>query len=100
MGEPVAAAKLAMILLAFVAVLLAVERMARRRARFHDAPAPRRRMRTTLSPGAAAAALATCLAPLAVGFAIPAAILARLSLQGGDQEFGARFATLAANSFF
>lgn len=100
MGEPVAAAKLAMILLAFVAVLLAGERLARRRARFHDAPSPRRRTRVALSPAAAAAALAACLAPLAIGFAIPGAILARLSILGGDQEFGARFATLAANSFF
>lgn len=100
MGEPVAAAKLSMILLAFVAVLLGAERLARRRARFHDAPPPRRRQRVALSRGAGAAALAACIAPLAIGFAIPAAILARLALQGGDQQFGARFATLAANSFF
>ena len=100
MGEPVAAAKLSMILLAFVAVLLTAERLARRRARFHDAPSMRRRVRVTLSRGAGAAALATCLAPLALGFAIPAAILARLALQGGDEQFGSRFATLAANSFF
>ncbi|MGE0358157.1 MAG: ABC transporter permease [Burkholderiales bacterium] len=100
MGEPVAAAKLSLILLAFVAVLLAAERLARRRARFHDTPSSRRRARVALTPGAAAAALATCIAPLAAGFAIPAAILARLALQGGDEQFGSRFATLAANSFF
>jgi iron(III) transport system permease protein len=99
MGEPVSAAKLSMILLAFVAVLLAAERLARRRARFHDTPSSRVRTRTRLSRAAGLAALATCLAPLAVGFAIPAAILARLSLQGGDGQFGARFVTLAANSF-
>jgi iron(III) transport system permease protein len=98
MGEPVAAAKLSMLLLAFVAVLLGAERLARSRARFHDAPSPRRRVRVALAPAQAAAALATCLAPLAIGFAIPAAILARLALQGGDEQFGARFATLAANS--
>ena len=99
MGEPVAAAKLSMILLAFVVVLLAAERMARRRARFHDVPSSRRRSRMELSGGARAAALATCIVPLALGFAIPAAILASLALQGGDGQFGARFATLAANSF-
>ncbi len=100
MGEPVSAAKLSMLLLAFVAVLLAAERLARRGARFHDAPSSRRRARVTLSRGAGTLALATCLAPLAFGFAIPAAMLARLSLQGGDEQFGARFAALAANSFF
>jgi len=99
MGEPVSAAKLSVILLAFVAVLLAAERLARRRARFHDAPSPRRRLRVPLARGPAAAALAACLAPLAVGFAIPAAILAHLALQGGDEQFGVRFAMLAANSF-
>ncbi len=99
MGEPVAAAKLSMILLAFVVVLLAAERMARRRARFHDVPSSRRRSRMDLSGGARVAALATCIVPLALGFAIPAAILANLALQGGDGQFGARFATLAANSF-
>ncbi|MBX3674577.1 MAG: iron ABC transporter permease [Burkholderiales bacterium] len=99
MGEPVSAAKLSMILLAFVAALLAAERLARRRARFHDAPSSRKRVRVPLSGGAAAAALATCLAPLAIGFAIPAAILARLAWEGGDERFGERFAMLAANSF-
>lgn len=99
MGEPVAAAKLSMILLAFVVVLLAAERMARRRARFHDVPSSRRRSRMELSGGVRVAALATCIVPLALGFAIPAAILAKLALQGGDGQFGARFATLAANSF-
>jgi iron(III) transport system permease protein len=99
MGEPVSAAKLSTILLAFVAVLLAAERLARRRARYHDAAPPRRRGRAALSRRAGLAALAACLAPLAAGFAIPAAILARLALQGGDEQFGARFAALAANSF-
>jgi iron(III) transport system permease protein len=99
MGEPVSAAKLSMILLAFVAALLAAERMARRRARFHDAPSSRRRVRVPLSRGAGAVALAACAAPLAAGFVIPAAILARLAWEGGDEQFGERFAMLAANSF-
>ena len=64
-------------------------------------PRSRRRVRRARSRAAPAPlALATCLAPLALGFAIPAAMLARLSLQGGDGQFGARFAALAANSFF
>jgi iron(III) transport system permease protein len=99
MGEPVSAARLAMILLGFVAVLLAVEQLARRRARFHESAPPRRRLRSRLGPTASFAALAACLLPLAVGFAIPAGILGHLALTGGDEQFGARFARLAANSF-
>jgi iron(III) transport system permease protein len=88
-----------MILLAFVAFLLAAERMARRRARYHESPTARQRGRVPLSRGAAAAALAACLLPLVAGFALPAGILVHLSLTGGDEQFGARFAALAANSF-
>ncbi len=99
MGEPVAAAKLSMILLAFVALLLAAERLARRRARFHETPSASKRLRLPLPPGRGVVALVACLAPLAVGFAIPAAMLARLAMQGGDEQFGSRFVTLAANSF-
>jgi len=99
MGEPVAAAKLSMMLLGFVALLIAAERLARRRARFHETPTSRKRLRVPLARAPGLAALAACLAPLAVGFAIPAAMLARLALQGGDEQFGTRFAALAANSF-
>jgi iron(III) transport system permease protein len=87
-----------MILLAFVAIMLVAERLARRRARFHDMPTPRRRIRVALSPGAGMAAFAACIAPLAIGFAIPAAMLARLAIQGSDAQLGARYATLAANT--
>jgi iron(III) transport system permease protein len=99
MGEPVSAARLSVILLGFVAVLLAVEQLARRRARFHESAAPRRRERARLRPPAALAACVACLLPLAVGFVVPAVILGHLALAGGDEQFGARFARLAANSF-
>jgi iron(III) transport system permease protein len=99
MGEPVSAARLALILLAFVAALLAVEQVARRRARFHESAPPRRRGRARLGPAASAAAFTACALPLALGFAIPAGILGHLALTGGDPQFGARFVRLAANSF-
>ncbi|MBK8323132.1 MAG: iron ABC transporter permease [Betaproteobacteria bacterium] len=99
MGEPVAAAKLSVMLLAFVGTILWIERMARRRARFHQSGAPRPRERVRLAGGARLAALATCLAPLGLGFVLPGAILARLALTGGDEQFGTRFLALAGNSF-
>jgi iron(III) transport system permease protein len=99
MGEPVSAAKLSVMLLAFVGAILWVERLARRRAQFHQGASPRPRDRVALSGRAAALALAVCLAPLVAGFLLPAALLAKLALAGGDEQFGARFLVLAGNSF-
>ena len=98
MGEPVAAAKLSVILLAFVAFVVVGERAARRRARFHDARPAARRARRELRGVRAASAIAVCALPLAAGFVIPALLLLRMSIAGGDATFGPRFARLAANS--
>jgi len=99
MGEPVSASKLAVMLLAFVGAILWVERMARRRAQFHQSSPPRSRPRLRLRGLPLVAAMATCLAPLAAGFLLPGAILAKLAITGGDEQFGLRFLALAGNSF-
>lgn len=98
MGEPVAAAKLSVLLLAFVIVVVVAERAARRRARFHEAPTERRRPRRELHGMRRAAAIAVCALPLAAGFVIPAVLLVKMSLAGGDASFGPRFLRLAAHS--
>jgi iron(III) transport system permease protein len=98
MGEPIAAAKLAMILLGFVAVVIVVERAARRRARFDDGARQARRARRRLRGAHATIAFAACALPLAAGFVVPVALLLRLSVGGGDAQFGARFIRLAFNT--
>lgn len=98
MGDSTSAARLSVILLAFIATIVLSERLARRRARFHDAQRKARRKRRELRGGAAALALAICALPLAAGFAIPVALLLQLSLAGGDAQFGPRFFRLATNS--
>ncbi len=98
MGEPASAAKLALMLLAFVAVVVAAERAARRRSRFHDPRSPARRMRRTLRGIRVPLAIAGCTAPLVAGFLLPAALLLRMAYAGGDPQFGTRFLRLAANS--
>ncbi len=98
MGDAVSAARLALMLLAFVAAVVAVERLARRRAQFHDAQSKARRARRRLKAATGAFAFAACVAPLTFGFLLPVILLARLSLAGGDAQFGARFVRLAANS--
>src|SRR5688572_7180719 len=80
MGEPLSAARLSMMLLAFVAVVVVLERAARGRARFHGSaqrrPRPVRRM---LRGSKAAIAVAVCAVPLAAGFLIPLVLLLHLT---------------------
>lgn len=98
MGEPVAAAKLSVLLLAFVVVVVVAERSARRRARFHATPTTARRLRRELRGYRRFLAIAICSLPLAAGFVIPALLLIRMSASGGDESFGPRFLRLAFNS--
>ena len=98
MGDANSAARLAMILLAFVAVIVVAERASRRRARFHESQRKARRNPRRLGGMRAVAAFAVCAVPLALGFVIPVVLLLRLGFDAGDAQFGARFARLAANS--
>ena len=99
LGDRAAAAQLAMCLLGFVLLLLALERASRGSARY-GGPATRR----TPSRGArltrwrAAAAISACIVPLLLGFALPCGVLLQMALTGGDAQFGPRFAALARNS--
>ena len=99
MGEPVSAARLSLLLLAFVAVIVVAERAARGRARFHPAGQRRaRRARRRLHGARAWSATLACALPLAAGFAIPVILLVRMAFASGDPQFGARFLRLAAHS--
>lgn len=100
LGDRVASAQLAAILLGFVLLLIALERFTRGRARYHNAGnRSRPPMRTRLRGPAAAAAVLACVLPLAAGFLLPAGLLLKMALTEGDAQFGARFLTLARNSF-
>ena len=98
MGDSVAAAKLSVMLLGFVLAIVVAERLARGRARFSDGQRRPRRTRRVLRGPHGAAALLACALPLVAGFVLPVALLLRMSLAGGDEQFGARFVRLAANS--
>ncbi len=100
LGDRVAAAQLAAMLLAFVLFLLMVERISRGRARYNDTTGrnrPQAGARLTGFP--AVLATLACLLPLLLGFVLPAVLLLRMALSEGDAQFGARFLTLARNSF-
>jgi iron(III) transport system permease protein len=98
MGDPVAAGQLSVCLLAFVAVVLALERASRGRAAYASMlrkPAPPQR----LSGAAAAAAFAACAVPVVVGFLLPAGLLLQLAWSDPAARWSARIAGLIGNSF-
>ena len=97
MGDSVAAAQLSSCLLAFVVVLLALERVNRGRAAYHGSGRKSRPQR--LDGGRAALAFVACALPVLFGFALPVTILARLAWEHGAHIALLRAATLAGNSF-
>ena len=102
MGDPVAAGQLSVCLLAFVAVVLALERSSRGRAAYASMlrkPVPPQR----LSGVAAIAACVACALPVLVGFLLPVGLLLNLAWAdlGAREGFpiGARLGALIGNSF-
>lgn len=98
-GDYAAAGQLSMILLSFVAMLLATERFARGSRRFErtgrkEAPVPG----IKLAGMHAFLAIVACALPVLLGFVLPLLILLDLHWRNGDDVFGARFLGLAVNS--
>ena len=99
LGDRVAAAQLAMCLLGFVVVVLALERQSRGQARFHGTGLRRQPPRgLPLTGWRAAGSIVACVVPLLIGFFVPAGVLLHLAVTDGDAQFGTRFITLAGNS--
>ena len=98
MGDSVAAAQLSSCLLAFVALLLALERASRGRAAYHSG-APRKPLPAQPLHGALGIlALAACAAPVVFGFVVPVGILLDLVLGDPDARWGERVFNLIGNS--
>lgn len=100
MGNPIAAAQLAGMLLLFVFAVLLFERRSRRAKRFHHTsarmrPMPPRRL-TGLSGWLVAAG---CTLPVIGGFLLPGVRLLMLAWQEGDSFRLERLAAYAGNSF-
>ena len=99
LGDRVAAAQLALMLLAFVIGVLVFERLSRGGRRFADHSLRRSNTgRVPLHGGRALLAAVACGLPLLGGFLLPAGLLLRMALNGGDAQFGERFIGLAGNS--
>jgi len=96
LGDAAAAAQLSTCLLAFVVVLVALERSNRGRAAYHGI-AQRKARPHRLRGTAAAIAFLACAAPVVFGFALPALLLAGLAVR--ESLPAARLLALMANSF-
>jgi iron(III) transport system permease protein len=104
-GDHAAAAKLATLLLLFVATLIFIERVARRQARFGDfgKGGSTTTQRTRLRGWRVVLAWVVCFTPILIGFVIPVLLLVRLA--GSDFDAALAFARvgefgrLAWNSF-
>ncbi|MBI2276636.1 MAG: iron ABC transporter permease [Dechloromonas sp.] len=100
LGDRIAAAQLAAMLLGFVLFLLMAERISRGRARYHNTTGRNRPMAGARLTGLRAAlAVLACALPLLLGFVLPAILLFKMALAEGDAQFGERFLVLSRNSF-
>ncbi len=95
-----AAAQLSACLLVLVAILIAVEALARRSARFHHTSTRYRDLPSWRLQGAKAwLATAGCALPVLWGFGVPLCLFITRSWQGGDARARDTFLELCRNSF-
>jgi iron(III) transport system permease protein len=99
LNNAAAAAQLSAMLLGFVLVLIALERISRSQARYHDTGRRHQSIRRyRLTGWRAVAAVVFCLIPLMLGFLIPAGQLAIWALTIAEGAYDAAFWALVRNS--
>ena len=100
LGNAAAAAQLAAVLLAFVFVLVWLERASRRRARYHHTTGRYQQLDPVRLRGRhAAGAIVVCALPLLLGFAVPVAQLSVWAWRTWGDMVTPEFLGLMANSF-
>ena len=99
MGNTGGAAQIALVLLSVVIILLFLERQARQRRRFHHTSARYRPLPGyALSGWRAAGAMVLCTLPIAIGFVVPAAVLANNAINHFSDSWNADFFAFTRNS--
>ncbi len=99
MGNAGGAAQIALVMLGFVVLLVAFERIGRRGRGFQNTTTRHRAATPFRLTGVRnAAAVAICATPIAIGFVIPAGVLARHAIVFFDQSWNAEFFGFARNS--
>ncbi|WP_334176120.1 iron ABC transporter permease [Pseudoxanthobacter sp.] len=97
-GSLPGAAQIAVTMLAAMFALVAVERIARRRQRFHAGIRNATVQPRTLSRGRGLVVAGLCSLPVLLGFVLPAAVLARAALRRLDQASDPALAAAALHS--
>ena len=99
MGNAGGAAQIALVMLAFVVVLISLERIGRRGRRYHDT-SNRHTSPSRYRLGATRRWWVTifCLLPILIGFIIPAGVLTRHAIVFFDESWNAAFFEFARNS--
>lgn len=98
LGDAAAAAQLSAVLMGAVLLLILIERLSRRQARYHHASLHRATPRRRLGTGKTLLALLVTLLPVLFGFLIPAGQLALWALEWRAQWLNAEFLALGLNS--
>ncbi len=100
MGDRIAAAQLSSVLLTFVLVLLVMERISRRHARFYQTSSKYQPIKGHRLKGwRSAAAIVFCSVPLIVGFIAPFIMLLWMAFTDGHNLLSPRYLTMILNSF-
>ncbi len=92
------AAQLALVLLGFVIILIAVETQSRKRARYHNQKSPQNATPKSLHGGKQCLAVLLAFTPLLIGFVIPVAQLLIWALETYAQLFSTQFWRLVGNT--
>ncbi|MBE7386165.1 MAG: iron ABC transporter permease [Leptolyngbya sp. SIO1E4] len=99
MGERLAATQLASILLLFIAVLITLERLSRRQARYYQTAGQQQSLSTYVLQGPRAiGAIATCAVPIILGLLVPAGLLLWMTIFNLSETLNAEFFELASKS--
>ncbi len=99
MGDSVVASKLASLLLFFVFILIILERVSRKQARYHHTTNKYSRLpEYALTGYKAVAAFMICLIPVFLGFLLPAGKLLAWAIETFDEMVDARFLELTLNT--
>ena len=99
MGERVAAAQLAAMLMLFILALILLEKWSRRQARYYQAGGRQQRSSAyQLSGWRAQLACLACMTPIGLGLLTPGGVLLNMTLRHWHQTVDSSFVTLASHS--
>lgn len=100
MGDRLAAAQLAALMMIFIFILIVVERWFRRQARYYQTSSSYQELpKYQLGSGRSIICWVICLLPVTFGFLLPAGFLLNLTLRNAETTINEEFWQLAGNSF-